>query len=430
MKITFLLGSGISIPANLPGVEKLTNAVLAGEDLIVEKNGKLDRISSHARSLDDEQEGREKLRRILIFLDWLKAQAACRYVENRERSVTYEDLAYLAGQIHDDLADEYENPALQPFVRNVVIDLGGLFGDTAPSAARNELRELACSTVGYIRSAVGLLLKTPHADSSYLQIFADACRDESVTEKNLFTLNHDILLEEFLKESGLRFVDGLREACNGDGSRRWDPSVFDDVDSQQSVKVFKLHGSVDWFRWELKTGGSQTKILVDNADRNGRFIGTYNKTGTELYERILQNEGPQLLVGTFNKILGYNSEMFLELHYRFHRALQDCKTLVICGYGFGDKGVNTRIAEWRHHSSEHKLLIIDPSEPSKIVQKARGAIRREIAAIDAKSAIDIPPGPVEHWPNGLAECLESTGDRVVTWERLRATLRCNCDPSR
>src|SRR2546426_2997701 len=140
--------------------------------------------------------------------------------------------------------------------------------------------------------------------------------------------------------------------------------------------------------------------------------------------KSMTNEGPQLLAGTFNKILDYNSEIFLEIHHRFHRALQDCRTLVVCGCGFGDKGVNTRIAEWRHRSSGHKLLIIDPAEPTKIVRKARGAIQREIAALDPHKAIDpIPPGLVIHWQNGLKDQLESTGDRLVTWERWRTGPR-------
>ncbi len=131
MKATFLLGSGISIPAKLPSIAQLTIAILAGEELIVLSDGRVDPIGDQPRPEYVIREGREKVRRILIFLDWLKAQANSRYAEIVERWVNYEDLAYLAGQISDDLANEYENPALQPFVRNALIDLRGLFPEAA-----------------------------------------------------------------------------------------------------------------------------------------------------------------------------------------------------------------------------------------------------------------------------------------------------------
>jgi len=420
MKATFLLGSGISIPAKLSSIAQLTSVILAGEGLIVQSDGRVARIGDRARAEYEIREGREKVRRILIFLDWLKAQANSRYAEIAERWVNYEDLAYLAEQISDDLANEYENPALQPFVRNALIDLCGLFSDAAPSKTRNELKKLAGLAVDYIRQVVACLLRQEPSNTIYLQVFAKACQDPYVSEVNLFTLNHDTLLEEFLKMNGVAVIDGLREASNQDGSRRWDPSVFDAPKGERRVNLFKLHGSINWYRWGPI---SQHQTLYENADRNGRFVGTYkaHDWNDPLYEQVLESEGPRFLAGTFNKILDYNSEIFLELHHRFHRALRDCQTLVVCGYGFGDKGVNTRIVEWRHLPSKPKLLIIDPAEPLKIFQRARGAILREIEVlIDPKKASG---GPVIHWKNGLEEYMEITGERIKTWERIRTELQ-------
>lgn len=272
---------------------------------------------------------------------------------------------------------------------------------------------------------MALQLSQPPADTSYLQIFAEACQDPLVSEVNLFTLNHDMLLENFLRKKGVRVVDGLREASNGDGSRRWDPSVFDVPSCERCVNLFKLHGSINWWRWGPSVGVLQDKVSREHADRDGRFVGAYmpQEPKKPLYEHVLESEGPRILAGTFNKILDYNSEIFLELHHRFHLALQGCKTSVVCGYGFGDKGVNTRIAEWRHRHSNARLLIIDPAESCEIYRKARGSIRREIRALCPNEAdVPIPSGPVDHWRTGLEDCSESSG-RIVTWERIRAMLQ-------
>lgn len=405
MKVTFLLGSGISIPAELPSVGKLTNAILSG-------NGR------QYRPLH-EDEDHEQARRIHVFLDWLKAQAARRYAEIPGRRVNYEDLAYLAGQISDDIAHEYENPALQPFVRNALIDLGALFHGGKHKGARKQLSELARATINDIRCRVGRLLSRPHKRQSYLQFFAKVRRDKSVKGVNIFTLNHDTLLENFLRSERIKVVDGLRDASNGDGSRRWDRSVFDDLGGK-SVRIFKLHGSVDWFRWNLITSSwLQHKVSTENTDRDRCFIGTCNTTES-FYSKVFEEEGPQLLAGTFNKVFSYNAGIFFELQNRFFHALQDpeCKTLIICGYGFGDKGINTRIVEWRHRSLEHRLLIIDPAELSEIDRKARGAIRRELDDLfETKTKTE--RGPVKHLQMGVGRLPKDTKTEIVTWEEVK-----------
>jgi hypothetical protein len=430
MKLTFLLGSGISIPAGLPSVRQITDAVMAGDGII-------ERSALSTGYAPDERRERENGRRIIIFLNWLKAQAACRYAEMPNRRVNYEDLAYLADQIADDIGCEYENPAIQPFVRDVLNNLEGIFRNTRSSKAREELKEIAESAVTYIsKTVVSQLPKKPQEeDTRYLEFFAKACRDDSFSEVNLFTLNHDTLLEDFLRNKlyndGFEVVDGLRGASNGDGSRRWCPKVFDRRNRDQKLlKVFKLHGSIGWIRWEPKSRIHKDKLSTENVDRDRRFVGTYKMTETTAGPFYRSLPPALILVGTFNKLLKYNSDVFNELHYRFHRALEDksCKTLVVCGYGFGDKGVNTRIVEWRRRSSEHKLLIIDPAESIEIFQKARGTIQNEIEAIlgqqESKTNACLAPcsspvGSVKHLQMGIGKRRDDTTTKIVTWKKVK-----------
>src|SRR5206468_2577697 len=106
---------------------------------------------------------------------------------------------------------------------------------------------------------------------------------------------------------GFKVVDGLRDASNGDGSRRWDPKVFDKRSrDQKPINVFKLHGSVGWARWEPQRGIPKHNLSKENMDRHGRFAGTYKMSANT--ERPLYCSLPPalILVGTFNKILKYN----------------------------------------------------------------------------------------------------------------------------
>lgn len=144
-----------------------------------------------------------------------------------------EDLAYLAGQIADDIDYEYENPAIQQFVRSALSDMEGIFREMTPAKAREELKGLAESAVTYIRhTVVSHFHKQSDPQSTrYLRFFIKACRDDAVTEVNLFTRNHDTLIEDFLRaeleNDRFKVADGLCDASNGDGSRRWNPQAFD-----------------------------------------------------------------------------------------------------------------------------------------------------------------------------------------------------------
>ena len=81
------------------------------------------------------------------------------------------------------------------------------------------------------------------------------------------------------------------------------------------------------------------------------------------------------MAGTFNKMLDYTGSIYSELYYYFHNTLKKVDQLVICGYGFGDKGINRRIFEWIFSSQEHRFIIIH-DDPERLKKMARGVLRK------------------------------------------------------
>jgi hypothetical protein len=79
---------------------------------------------------------------------------------------------------------------------------------------------------------------------------------------------------------------------------------------------------------------------------------------------------PLLLMGTYNKMLEYTRGIYQELRLEFYLSLRRGKELVICGYGFGDEGINSELLEWMYSSPEHRLIIIHP-KPEELIEKAR-----------------------------------------------------------
>jgi len=72
-------------------------------------------------------------------------------------------------------------------------------------------------------------------------------------------------------------------------------------------------------------------------------------------------------------MLEYTREPFFDLHGVFVRQLRRTNRVVICGYGFGDKGVNRFLLEWMARDRGNLMVVVDPGAES-IPDRARGAI--------------------------------------------------------
>lgn len=82
-------------------------------------------------------------------------------------------------------------------------------------------------------------------------------------------------------------------------------------------------------------------------------------------------------------MFGYLNHVFLELHYRFHSTLIEASGLVISGYSFGDKGINSRLTDYMClpvNRGEKKVVLIDPRPLEEVEQSARGAIAGKLMA--------------------------------------------------
>ena len=95
---------------------------------------------------------------------------------------------------------------------------------------------------------------------------------------------------------------------------------------------------------------------------------------------------PLLLIGTFNKISEYSGGIFRELHYGLRSSIRDADKLVVCGYSFGDKGINSEIIEWFYASRGRRFIVIHP-DIEVLVSRARGAIRNKWEAWENSGAV-------------------------------------------
>jgi hypothetical protein len=289
------------------------------------------------------------------------------------RPAHYEDIFYAVDQLASDYDGDFDNPSIRPMTRQMEAEIGeilprGLITIPYSDAWREEHR---VSTIGldsmpravhearrYIMDAITCLLAktlTPDQLSPY-QWIVDAFVDHPALP--IFTLNHDTLMEQVFRGRNLSFVDGFVPSANGVSN--WNPAVLDG--QPHLPRLLKLHGSINWHYATARTTRHQSIISVQDYE----LARTQWDFG--------QADQRQFLAGVHNKLAAYTNPPYEDLRYQFYRTLKAATSLVVCGYSFGDKGVNTSIANWLENGDGRKLIIIDPNTEAMLGRSARPAI--------------------------------------------------------
>ncbi len=398
MRIAFLCGSGMSIPAGMPKTQDITCRVLSGAGVARHTNANyFFGVPLYAHMGWDDQ----YVPRVCGFLRILQAECDCFFnvgttdEEKRswwnlfgEHETNYEDLYYLIAQIHDSEVGEHENPAIQSFIDKIIASEA--LRDVLEMPLRGPSRQIDFSALtmearNYIECVVWKMLARLPDKPVSLSLFSELCEDKSVDRIDVYTLNHDTVFEQFCVYNKMHVVDGFSEPDHK--VRYWNPTLLDNA--EQRMRLFKLHGSVNWIQYR-----------PDGEDFSSRHVGiplqgdlwhTKNRQG----EHQWPIDGcPKMLIGTFNKLMSYTTGIFADLHFRFYRDLPKTEHLVVCGYGFGDKGINTRLLEWIHSSPARRVIVIDPN-PQRLQRTARGAIRRSWGEMEESGKLQIVESGIE-----------------------------------
>jgi hypothetical protein len=257
---------------------------------------------------------------------------------------------------------------------------------------------LISEALNYIKDIVWRLLLSEPDNFDYLNCITDACLDPQIPKVDFYTLNHDTILESALSQRGIAANIGFGNYVND--VRYWDPLLLEREESK--VRLLKLHGSINWFRFHPnKLTHAPVAIGIP---KTWDIWHTYNPTGERQYP---EGGRPEFLAGTFNKILEYANGIYADLFSQFRRNLRNADTLVVCGYGFGDKGVNSQINDWMCYSQMKRMIIVH-REPERLLEQSRGLIKNNWAEWAKQSRVPV----VERW----------IGDEDCTWDEIKKKL--------
>jgi len=347
MKIGCLFGSGISFKAGYKNVSKITNIILSGNNISSCTCSKYLIFPPEYANICDKD---LNVKRITNFLKIIYNENKQYNKEfNNNFSPNYEDLYYIVRQLHDEIYNEQKNLIVREYLQklsaNPEINL----------TVRNQvgyhnftLKELIDETMIYINSIVTGLLLLPPKKISYLKILKELSDDKNIEIIDIFSLNHDLLLESYFDKNNILFCDGFSEPTGKSTLKHIDLKLFN---GNNKINLLKLHGSSNWFRYrECKTefiAKSISSHIDHKKDENGNHIKPVSSKA-------------EILIGTFNKLIDYNYGIFSELFCLFVNKLNQINILICSGYGFSDKGINVKIIEWYFKDNKNKIILIHP----------------------------------------------------------------------
>lgn len=330
--IAYLFGAGISIDAGFPSTKCINKAVL--EDGIYRHSDGhwlLGTTPSGVSAFEADD--------VRTLLRFLRSFAADFYQKETD-DISYEDLSFLAGQISD-CRGNYDNPALAPLIDQ--IELAVL--PHICSAGLLQYLDGGSRPVESLAKHAAVMIS--HITAAKINEIRDATSPriielvQSSSPRFIAVLNHDCLVESSLNNANVPFTEGFESTENG--HRYWSSDAFDNKDV---LHLYKLHGSVNWHWAEI---GNRRKLIA--PDRHSQ----------QDWMPISSMDDPHILTGTFNKILEYIREPFIGIFNAFARSLKEVKSLVVSGYSFRDKGVNSIIINWLDEQPDRKLVVIHPN---------------------------------------------------------------------
>ncbi len=335
-RITFLFGAGISIPAKIPSTDAITQIILESKEIVrgSAENFYFDNPKKTSWSLYNDIPNR-----VQFFLTSLKNEIQG-YYDNPEREINYEDIFYLLDFIEYNFYQKDGNPAfkylfidLEPKIKSLLSPLDPILEDSF------DMNRLLSESKMFIRQVVAKLLSKKAESFDGLKFLNESLLDNDISSFEIFTLNHDIVLEQNFELKNISYIDGFRR--NERMIDIWDPNLFD---MKNKVNLYKIHGSVNWQYYDQES-------WEDNRIR---------KFPIDMLERFDTINNALILIGTHNKMSDYIKDIYLELYYRFYKILNSCNTLIIAGYGFNDRGINQKIFNWLNNPANN-LVLIDPN---------------------------------------------------------------------
>lgn len=345
MKLILFLGAGVSVPSGLPTAESLTNRLFVSRAAEDTTAGRLRELLAVIQEYDTAD-----IAKVGMSPQWNYRSSGAIY---RGSKSTYEDLFFLCQQIALWNIGLSDNSLATSFMKSIEKRAGGLLQGSNFDERLCDLASLGRKMNSYIESIVTETLRRKYVAG--FDLIRELAESAEIEQLNIATLNHDTLVEQFLAENEIPFVDGFGVR---DGDVRWsDDGVYAGTDKR--VRLFKLHGSIEWYSFQYD--GRLRTAIFEGADVGNAVDGT----GKRL---VAQTGMPSYLTG-INKSDAYQRGIYTDIHFHFYTLLRDLDHILMSGYGWGDTAINFRLDSWFDRSRANKLILLQ-EKPEELTNRS------------------------------------------------------------
>lgn len=196
-----------------------------------------------------------------------------------------------------------------------------------------------------------------YAKADYYKGFLNFANEIGKSIK-IFSLNYDLCTERAIG------ADNIELGFNSK-TKEWHYSNFEDI--KKPVCLYKLHGSIDWYK-------DNSKLLIsdDPVDE------------------------PELIFGTDNKLKSIDPYLFYTYEFRKYSLEIDCKLLIVIGYSFSDDYLNGIMSQALADNPDRRILVVIRAKSKDELSAEKKRIRNilnlnseaQLATLECKGALD------------------------------------------
>jgi hypothetical protein len=364
-RIALILGSGFSYNAGLP----LANGI--NSYFTRDNKRQLLHFSSDEWKWDDLANEADKSNGSgsydTIAYGYILNELVSEFIDKNKGFNSYEGFyQFVIDNLNDrETIIRISNQAHRKFDKNEEVKKDNQFYETYTNGFLNPQLDQIYNMINYL---IGDLLywRKPFTDfsSSYDSFILYI---NSFEHKDIFTLNHDYLLEAIFEDKNIKYSDGFSKegSClqlNENQKIKCFNGLFN------STNVIKLHGSIDLYKYIIakeddsivNPTGEYIYFKTHDYYEKQSPVRIDTKTG-EILQKFHWNITPQFITGTNKKKLIETDEMYQALYEELKDRIVLADTLLIIGYSFSDEHINSQIKSSLSNGNLAKVINVNPS---------------------------------------------------------------------
>jgi len=191
-----------------------------------------------------------------------------------------------------------------------------------------------------------------------LDLIVDLIQSGKYDRVTLVTLNHDLLLEEYLDSEGIEFANGFSKKS---GVELFEYKSSQLLQSSSRVRVIKPHGAVNWYYFDKRQSreNSFSPLKLYSIPGPGPY-NPYSPQNTP--EGFTPVSALPVLLSSQGKEHDYGSDIFSDMILAFLTAIHDSDVVVVSGFSWYDAGMRDRLLSSLYRDPTKRMVLLHREE--------------------------------------------------------------------